>query len=697
VARIPEAELERLKREVSLQRLVEQKGVQLQRRGRDLVGRCPFHDDHGPSLVISPERNLWHCLGACQAGGSVVDWVMRSEGVSFRHAVELLRADLPAGSISSQPPVKESTVRRLPAPVEQRAEDAELLGQVVAYYQQTLKESPEALAYLEGRGLRSRELVERFQLGYANRTLGLRLPQKNRVAGADLRGRLQGLGIIRESGHEHFNGSLVVPIFDAAGKVVEMYGRKLNDNLRQGTPLHLYLPGPHRGVWNLDGLGDEVIVTEALIDAMTFWVQGYRNVTAAYGVEGFTEAHLQGFSERGVRKVLIAYDADQAGDKAAVQLALRLTAAGMDCYRVRFPKREDANSFALVDLDSAQRRLGDAIRKAVWLGQGKRPADRPGPLTTPAVEEEAIAPAVMNVDVIDEPEPLSAAEPPEAPTSARVEPPSPPEPPPAKVNEREVTVEFGERRWRVRGLDRNSSFDVLKVNLLVSLGDRFHVDSLDLYQARSRQQYLRQASEELGLEEETLKRDLGRLLLRLEELAEEAVRRAQEPETKPRTLDALEEREALELLRDPRLLERVLSDLDRVGVVGEETNKLVAYLAATSRKLDRPLAVIVQSTSAAGKSALMDAVLELIPEEDRIQFSAVTGQALYYLGEHDLEHKVLAIEEEQGAERAAYALKLLQSEGELSIASTGKDPQSGRLVTQEYRVRGPVAIFLTTT
>jgi hypothetical protein len=75
----------------------------------------------------------------------------------------------------------------------------------------------------------------------------------------------------------------------------------------------------------------------------------------------------------------------------------------------------------------------------------------------------------------------------------------------------------------------------------------------------------------------------------------------------------------------------------------------------------------------------------------------MTGQSLFYMGETNLKHKILAVVEEQGAERAAYALKLLQSEGELMIASTGKDPATGRLVTHEYRVEGPVMIFLTTT
>ena len=75
----------------------------------------------------------------------------------------------------------------------------------------------------------------------------------------------------------------------------------------------------------------------------------------------------------------------------------------------------------------------------------------------------------------------------------------------------------------------------------------------------------------------------------------------------------------------------------------------------------------------------------------------MTGQSLYYLGETNLKHKILAIVEEEGAEKASYALKLLQSEGELTIASTGKDPNTGRMETQEYHVEGPVAIVFTTT
>jgi len=201
----------------------------------------------------------------------------------------------------------------------------------------------------------------------------------------------------------------------------------------------------------------------------------------------------------------------------------------------------------------------------------------------------------------------------------------------------------------------------------------------------------------MAMDEEALKRDLGRVLLKLEELQEQRMEEALAPKQEKIELTDKDKQTALELLKSPNLIERILTDFEACGVVGEETNKLVGYLAATSRKLDRPLAVMIQSSSAAGKSLLMDAVLRLIPPEEQVAYSAMTGQSLFYMGGMDLKHKILAIAEEEGVQQASYALKLLQSEGELTIASTGKDPNTGRMETQEYHVEGPVMIFLTTT
>ena len=718
MARIPEDEVERLKREVSVQRLAEARGIKLHRHGADLLGLCPFHDDRNPSLVITPAKNLWHCLGACNMGGTSIDWVMKANGISFRHAVELLRADyLPLAAAPVQP-VKQSTVPKLPPPVAREADDRALLLQVVDYYSRTLKQSPEALKYLASRGLQSSEIIDRFKLGFANRTLGYGLEGKNRVAGAEMRGRLQRLGILRESGHEHFNGSIVIPVFNASGEVVEMYGRKITARLREGTPLHLYLPGDHRGVWNEEALiaSKEIILCEALIDALTFWVAGHRNVTASYGVNGFTADHRAAFERHGTERVYIAYDRDEAGDKAAAKLAEELIEIGIECFRIEFPKGVDANEYAR-QVKPAAKSLGVLINRAAWLGKGQRaaapepeieplPAEAETATKEKKIEEELPQPEPMpTTDALTEevfslaaaPEPVAPAEP-ESATAA----PAPTTDVAVEIRGEDIFLQQGERRYRVRGLAKNMSYELLKVNVLVSgktprNESAFHVDTLDLYSARQRSVFTRQAAEELGIKEEVLRRDLGRVLLKLEELQDEQIKLALAPKEPEVKLSDEERAEAMALLRDPRLLERIVEDFALCGVVGEETNKLVGYLGVVSRHLEAPLAVMVQSSSAAGKSSLMDAVLAFVPEEQRVQYSAMTGQSLFYMGETDLQHKVLAIVEEAGAQRASYALKLLQSEGELTIASTGKDPVTGRHITHEYRVKGPVMIFLTTT
>jgi DNA primase len=268
--------------------------------------------------------------------------------------------------------------------------------------------------------------------------------------------------------------------------------------------------------------------------------------------------------------------------------------------------------------------------------------------------------------------------------------------PAAEARESEVTMAFGPRRYRVRGLDKNGSFDVLKVNLLVAQGEALHVDTLDLYQSRARAAYIKQAALELGVAEDVIKTDLGQVLLKLEALQDQSLRQALQPKA-PAALTDAETAAALALLRDPTLLSRIVADFAACWIVGEATNSLVGYLAAISRKLEHPLAVIIQATSAAGKSALLEAVLRFVPATDKVQYSAMTGQSLFYMGETDLKHKVLAIAEEEGAAQAAYALKLLQSEGEVTIASTGKDATTGELVTKEYRVEGPVMLLMTTT
>ncbi len=214
----------------------------------------------------------------------------------------------------------------------------------------------------------------------------------------------------------------MIPVINAEGVVTEVYGRKVLDKrLRKGTPQHLYLPGAHQGVWNATALVDseEVILCEALLDAMTFWVNGYRNVTASYGTSSFTDDHTLALKQANIKRVLIAYDRDEAGNTAAVKLAEQLQAEGFACYRLNFPKGMDANAYAL-EVMPANKSLGVVIRSAQWMGGGEAPERDPDPATisplaaesqlqTETTESAPIAPELESAAPETESPPLPAA------------------------------------------------------------------------------------------------------------------------------------------------------------------------------------------------------------------------------------------------------------------------------------------------
>ncbi|MFC0138945.1 toprim domain-containing protein, partial [Erwinia mallotivora] len=560
-------------------------------------------------------------------------------------------------------------------------------------------------------------LVSHFRLGFAGaHGVAGALPSPDCKAGKALRTRLKQLGVIRESNRQdHFRGCLVVPVtgwsesYDpqSRGRVLQLYGRRtMADHMvLKGSAKHLYLPSPLAGIWNEEALkaSSDVILCEALIDAMTFWCASYRNVISAYGVNGFTAGHLPALQYHGVKRVLIAFDRDEAGDRGADVVATELMAAGIDAWRVRFPQGLDANAYALksgnpesafmLALEQAVRMAAPGMSGSAVSGMQRDTAVTSKTVTHSNEQSSSLAarPDVQTASVATATFPSSTC--PAVSSSA-----------PAIACETtpsgELLLRSGPRVWRVRGWQKNTLPEVMKVNVQVldeSTG-AFHVDQLDMYHAKQRQAYISCAANELACELAVIKRECGRVLLALEQQQDEQCRVAeQEDAASAVALSTDDEAAALELLKDPHLAERIVSDLAACGVVGESANLLTGYLAATSRKLDKPLAVLIQSSSAAGKSSLMDAVLSLIPEEERIQYSAMTGQSLYYLGETSLQHKILAIAEEEGVRQAAYALKLLQSDGELKIASTGKDESSGDLVTREYSVQGPVMLMLTTT
>jgi DNA primase len=438
----------------------------------------------------------------------------------------------------------------------------------------------------------------------------------------------------------------------------------------------------------------------------------------------FTDDHRAAFSRHKVAKVFVAYDHDQAGDAAAEKLAAELSAAGTEVLRVVFPWGADANDVAVASEDP-HRELGRLIKHARWISgppaiSQRHTSSAAGTVATVNYDLDAITdnvasalastPVTAHLRDADSPrdDPLdgSANSPVKGPTEGPANAPTASTFQTANMDHTlsafgalaahdELVLGLGEHRWRVRHIPKAPTPGALRVNLMVGVGERFHVDTVDLYAARQRAAFADAAASELRCQAEQLKEELGRVLLAVEDA--QAAAAATRTDTAAPPMSAAEREAALELLCAPDLLGRVVSAFGALGVVGEREAALAAWLTLTSRLSDRPLGAVLQSSSAAGKSTLADAALSLVPGEAKVAYSAMTGQALYYLQGASLAHKVLSIAEEEGASRASYPLKLLVSEGRLSIAAAGKDPATGKLVTNTYEVAGPVALLMTTT
>jgi DNA primase catalytic core len=610
---IDKAEIERVKRANELVGFIRGRGVSLTQRGKQLVGLCPFHDDHEPSLVVDAKKQLWNCLGACHEGGDVYRFVMKADGVDFREAHRRL------GGHEAES--KCVTVQ-----------DQQWLERAVDHYHARLLETPAAQEYLRSRGITATEFVTSFRVGYADGTLAAKLPAEGRRA-------LRRVGVLTGSGRELLRGCVLFPLVAAgganSGHVVDLYGRSIEGRR------HLYLPGERRGMFNPQGSKntDEVIVTESVIDAAALWSAGLRNVIPVYGVTGLTEEIMAHLVECRVRRVVLLLDADEAGRAAAIDMAQRLAAMNIEARSVELPAKDVAE----------------------FIAGGGTAEDLCQVMATPAATNQ--------------PSPTLQVE-----TS----------------NDGSMLFSVDGREYRIRGLSP-VGLERLRVNVRLTNNGNFHLDTTDLYQARARSLFAQSAAKLCGVSEQQVSADLLRLIEKLEAARLAMRKNGDEQNHHEAPMMPAEREAALQYLKDPKLTERIVEDFRKCGLVGERATVLTAYLAAVSRKLSEPLAVLIVARSGAGKSALQDALCAFVPPEEAVRVTRLTGQALFYKDPYSLQRKVLLIAEDEGAAQAVYSLRTLASDQRLSIAATRTDPQSGKLHTEHYEVYGPVVIVLTTT
>lgn len=657
---VSKEEIEAVKGSNDLAVVIESYGTKLKKKGSNYVGLCPFHEEKTPSFTVNPKTRLYHCFG-CNAGGDVIGFVTKKEGIGFREAYEKLSQKTPKTTTEArrhrEKQKEHSPLTAVPSvsPVPS-VNHTRLLNRVISFYHKSFCEDSRGMEYLKSRGITDNSLFSDFQIGFSNGTLLNTIPEEGDIIEA-----LQEIGILNDKGNEMFYNCVVFPIFDENKDCVGLYGRRIKD----GETAHLYLPGPWRGVLNFQAAkrSKSIILTESIIDALTLYNAGFKDVIPCYGVNGYTRIHTELFKQNQTKEIYICFDRDEAGKEGAEKLSLLLKEKGLDVFNVQLPVGEglapsltfddkvDINSFFSLTADAAS--IFERLLK------------------------EANSRSSIRSDKIVKHE--------------------------QRLYEKTDTgfvVQYEARRYDVRGVVKDNIKLKATIKAIVGAGlapaqevkSRFHLDTVDLYSNRSRLFFAKACAVLFSEKEEIITEDITRLI----DLCE-----AYKPDDKEKAsfqkMTRTDEEEALDFLKDASLFSRILLDFETIGLTGEDANKLMGYLAATSRKLDEPLSVLIQSRSAAGKSTLQDAVLSLVPAEDYIKYTRLTGQALFYKEEDSLVHKLLAIEEEHGARDASYSIRNIQSSKYLSIAATGKDPVTGKLRTEEYRVRGPVSLMITTT
>lgn len=446
------------------------------------------------------------------------------------------------------------------------------------------------------------------------------------------------VGLLTERGRELTRGCIIFPLLGAeGGTVVGLYGC----GIERGR--QIYLPESRRGVFNphgARGASGEVIIATSILDAAALWSLGFRNVVPIYGAGGLTGEIVAHLEECRVRAAALLITSPDAGGQRAEEVITHLSESNIRAWPANLPA-ESVASFI----------------------RGGGEADDLRAILSPPASEIATKPA----------------------SSPDVEPRA----------DGSIVFIFGDRDYRIKGLTA-VGLDRLRVNVRISAEGSFHIDTFDLYQARSRANFAQAAAKLCAVAEQQVARDLLQIIERLEGVRL-SMRRAKEEREQKAPMTEVEYEAALALLRDPRLSERIVEDFGRCGLVGERATVLTAYLGAISRKLAEPLGLLIVARSGAGKSALQDALYAFVPPEDAVRVTRLTGQALFYKDPNSLRNKLLMIAEEEGAAQAVYSLRTLASDQRLSIAATRTDPQSGKLRTDHYEVHGPVVIIITTT
>jgi len=616
--------------------------VQLSRAGSEWRGICPFHTEQRPSLYVGD--GVWYCHG-CGAGGDAFTFVQKIEHCSFAEAVEIIarRVGIPLDRAQQAERVKAEGLERA----------VSLLYQELLQHIRTISAergySGQVQAYLcERRGILPNVVEQSLAVFSAPETLRVLEELKSKTPeGVWAR---SGLGATPP---DFWRSRVIIPIV-IRGRIVNMYARAVGESQKP----HLYLASRARFPWGLDQARKRrtVVLTEAIIDAMS--VLSALSPDDNLGVAALLGTNANEALVRRLRafdKAIICFDCDKdslAGQKAALKLAGMLSQNGI--------------TVEIADLASS----------------GTPPPVDPNELLIKA------GPEVLHECVLHPVSPLEFRQ------KWQVDPGK-------SLLVREGSI------WRltcgggvvfeVQHIDTSDPRG-LRAVVIARDGKRIlNKSAVPLWSDVARSRFASKCAQN-GIQRGdvegwllTLDEELQRLVADTEVVPSEEEHAATEVE-----IDPEDKEKALEWLTSPHLLQSLYGHLDLMGIVGEQTCALVTYLVMASRRMFKPLYLIIKGESSTGKSHILTTIAKLCPPDECRELSRMTAQALFRVPPDWAKHRFLILQERVGGEDADYSLRTMMSEEGLVLLETAKD-ETGNLVTQERVVEGPMAYAETTT
>ena len=623
---------------------------------------CPFHPDKTPSLQVYPKTNTWCCFSSnCTAGtGDTIQFIELMEKCSKHEAIGKA-ASLTSGDITHVPAATAIPAEKAKLFVEvDELEKEAVLGRVFSYCKRALPLTREATGYLQGRGIDYRQ----HEVGYNGGVLHRDSKQQHLISS------MEKYGLLKPRPNKGYSvwakDCVIFPLRNPEHKIVCLYGRSITNNSDQR---HFYLSG-REGLYPgyPKAATTRLVLTESIIDAASLLQQQdltlQYEVLALYGTNGLTDEHQQAIvSLKHLEEIIFMLNGDEAGEAATAKhySTFKHLPPHVTLTKVALPQGEDVNS--LLQTHDDPKILLDLVegRKDFYFSIENKNLPSPETATRPLLQQADNKLIAANPELLiyDNCELL-------------------------------ITVLGG---IKITGLDR------MRVTLKVEHKEKSLLPlrhNLDLYNGPHTDQLINKIAERFDVSAEATTRTVAALTSELENYR---VRRMEslQPRTEQRPpLSPVQRQTAINYLKQANLLQHTSEDIGKSGIVGEETNRLIAYLVYSSRKLAVPLHLMFLGSSGSGKTYLQERVSELVPAEDKIEITQITENAFYYFRQDELKNKLLLIEDLDGAESSMYPLRELQSKRRISKTVTLKDSK-GNLKTITLLVEGPVSVSGCTT